>query len=88
VEVAIKTSLPTFCWLRKMSALTGLQKRQDLCVLEGGGDLYYCFVLSLQSVLGFLMGVMRCSFGHCTVSNIHSKALIDLFMVVVRKYAS
>lgn len=88
MEVAIKTSLPTFCWLGKMSALTGLQKRQDLCVCGKGGDLYCCFVLSVQGLLSLLMGVMRCSFGHCAVPNIHSKALIDLFMVVIRKYVS
>ena len=36
MEVAIKTALPTFCRLGKMSALTELQKRQDLCVCVGG----------------------------------------------------
>ena len=37
MEVAIKTGLPTFCRLGRMSVLTGLQKRQDLCMYGGGG---------------------------------------------------
>lgn len=83
MEVAIKTGLPTFGRLGRMSVLTGLQKRQDLCMY--GGGVHCCFALSLQGVLSFLMGVSGCSFGHCTVPNIHSMALIDLFIVLITK---
>ena len=56
-----------------------------VCVCVFGGDVHFCFALSVQGILSFLMGVTGCSFGHCTVPNIHSKALIDLYIVLITK---
>jgi hypothetical protein len=78
VEVAIKTGLPTFCRLGRMSALTGLHKRQDLCM--GETSTVFCSFTARSTELS--MGVTGCSFSHYIVPNIHSIALIDLFIVL------